>query len=88
MDRLRSDPPHPQGYPLNVRELQVYTDKPEFTLNPTNCERLQVRATLFGTGTVLAPTADTPPRRLIVLDRAWEGGQLSTGRRGSVFNRT
>ncbi len=61
-DGHASDPiPHIlQGIPLNVRDLRVYADRPEFTLNATSCEAEQARATLFGGGTVLAPTADVP----------------------------
>ncbi len=61
-DGSASDPiPHIlQGIPLNVRDLRVQIDKPEFTLNATSCEEEQTKATLFGGGTVLAPTGDTP----------------------------
>ncbi|HEU4905421.1 MAG TPA: hypothetical protein VFT19_04810 [Solirubrobacterales bacterium] len=49
-----------KGIPLNLRDLRVHVDRPEFTLNATSCKEEQARATLFGGGTVLAPTADTP----------------------------
>ena len=45
---------------MNVRELRVHVDKPDFTLNATSCEEEQARATLWGGGTVLAPTPDSP----------------------------
>jgi hypothetical protein len=62
VDGAASDPiPHIlQGIPLNVRDLRVYVDRPGFTLNATSCEEGQVRATLFGGGTVLAPGPDSP----------------------------
>lgn len=62
VDGAASDPiPHIlQGIPLNVRELEVYADKPEFTLTPTNCARLEARSTLWGAGTALNPTGETP----------------------------
>ena len=61
-DGSASDPiPHIlQGIPLNVRDLRVSVERPEFTLNATSCEEEQTRATLFGGGTVLAPLADHP----------------------------
>ena len=62
VDGAASDPiPHIlQGIPLNVRELRVHVDKPDFTLNATSCAELQAKATLWGGGTVLAPTPDSP----------------------------
>ena len=45
---VRSDP-LPQileGVPLDVRDIRVYVDRPEFILNPTNCEPMSVRATV------------------------------------------
>jgi hypothetical protein len=62
VDGSASDPiPHIlQGIPLNVRELQVYADKPEFTRNPTNCARLQAASTIWGAGTALSPAPETP----------------------------
>lgn len=61
-DGSASDPiPHIlQGIPLNVREIEVYADRSDFTLNPTSCAREEARATLFGGGTLLAPRADHP----------------------------
>jgi hypothetical protein len=62
LDGSASDPiPHIlKGIPLNVRDLRVYVDKPEFSLNATSCAEEQARATLFGGGTVLAPAHDSP----------------------------
>jgi hypothetical protein len=62
VDGSASDPiPHIlQGIPLNVRELEIYADRPDFTLNPTSCARSQARATLWGAGSALQPTAETP----------------------------
>ncbi len=41
VDGAASDPiPHIlKGIPLNVRDLRVHVDRPEFTLNATSCER-------------------------------------------------
>jgi hypothetical protein len=62
VDGSASDPiPHIlKGIPLNLRELQVKVDRPDFTLNATSCAEEQARAEIFGGGTVLAPTPDTP----------------------------
>jgi len=62
VDGAASDPiPHIlKGIPLNLRELRVAVDRPGFTLNATSCEEEQTEATLWGGGTVLAPTPDSP----------------------------
>jgi hypothetical protein len=62
VDGAASDPlPHIlAGIPLNVRDVRVYADRPEFTLNPTSCEVLSARATLWGGGTALFPTSESP----------------------------
>ena len=62
VDGAASDPiPHIlQGIPLNLRDLRVNVERPDFTLNATSCEEEQTRAQIFGAGTVLAPTGDTP----------------------------
>lgn len=36
------------GIPLNLRDLRVDVDRPNFTLNPTSCEPLATRASLTG----------------------------------------
>ena len=38
------------GIPLRVREVTVNVDRPEFMLNPSNCEPKQVEADLFAIG--------------------------------------
>jgi len=62
VDGSASDPiPHIlKGIPLNVRDLRVFTDRPDFTLNPTSCALEETRATLWGGGTALAPLPDSP----------------------------
>jgi hypothetical protein len=62
-DGAHSDPiPHIlQGIPLNVRDLRVNVDRPEFILNPTNCAESSARATLFGSYlNALDPSDDIP----------------------------
>ncbi|HMB53839.1 MAG TPA: hypothetical protein VKU40_11000, partial [Thermoanaerobaculia bacterium] len=65
VDGAASDPiPHIlKGIPLNVRDLRVYTDRPGFTLNATSCEPSATYATLWGAGTVLDPSFETPVAR-------------------------
>jgi hypothetical protein len=62
VDGSASDPiPHIlKGIPLDVRDLRVSVDRPQFTLNATSCERERARATIWGGGTVLAPLPGSP----------------------------
>jgi hypothetical protein len=63
VDGDSSDPiPHIlQGIPLKVRDLRVYVDRPNFTLNPTSCEPSQASATLFGSFLDVFSAADDRP---------------------------
>ncbi len=36
-----------KGVPVRVRDIQVHMDRPNFTLNPTSCERFALTGTLF-----------------------------------------
>ncbi len=49
VDGAASDPiPHIlEGIPLAVRDLELYIDRPNFTLNATSCDEEQAKATLF-----------------------------------------
>jgi hypothetical protein len=38
-----------QGVPLQLRDLRIAIDRPNFTLNATSCEPKALRATVFGT---------------------------------------
>jgi hypothetical protein len=51
-DGSSSDPiPHIlRGIPLKVRDLRVYVDKPNFTLNPTSCDPSAAKATIWSGG--------------------------------------
>ena len=62
VDGAASDPiPHIlKGIPLNLRDLRVYADRPEFTLNPTSCEPFEARSTIWGDGTALEPLPEHP----------------------------
>jgi hypothetical protein len=65
LDGAASDPiPHVlKGIPLDVRDLQAYVDRPDFTLNATSCEAEQTRTTIWGGGTAIAPAPDSPVGR-------------------------
>jgi hypothetical protein len=38
------------GIPLHLRDIRVYIDRPNFTLNPTSCEPASFSSTLAGSG--------------------------------------
>jgi hypothetical protein len=65
-DGSRSDPiPHIlAGIPLKVRDIRVYVDRPEFTLNPTSCDPMAVGAELWGGGIDVFSSLDDSPHSL------------------------
>lgn len=63
VDGAASDPiPHIlAGIPLKLRDLRVFVDRQNFTLNATSCEPSSARATLFGSAAdVFNPADDVP----------------------------
>jgi hypothetical protein len=63
VDGANSDPiPHIlKGIVLKLRDLRVYVDRPNFTLNPTSCDESSAKSTLFGSFlNVLDPADDKP----------------------------
>jgi hypothetical protein len=63
VDGANSDPiPHIlKGIVLKLRDLRVYVDRPNFTLNPTSCDESSARSVLFGSYLdVLSPSDDKP----------------------------
>ena len=63
VDGANSDPiPHIlKGIVLKLRDLRVYVDRPNFTLNPTSCDESSAKATLFGSYLdVFNPADDVP----------------------------
>jgi hypothetical protein len=63
VDGAHSDPiPHIlRGLPVKVKDLRVFTDRPNFTLNPTSCAKKEAKATLFGSFLdVFSPSDDVP----------------------------
>jgi hypothetical protein len=63
IDATGSDPiPHiVDGIPVHARDISVYVDKPEFTLNPTNCAKTSTASTVLGSGTDFTSEADDQP---------------------------
>ena len=66
IDGSHSDPiPHIlKGIPLKLRDLRVYVDRPDFTLNPTGCIPQSTRANVFGSAADLFSPADDTPAAL------------------------
>jgi hypothetical protein len=62
-DGAHSDPiPHIlAGIPLVVRDIQVYVDRPEFTINPTSCNPFASKASIWGGGLNPFSSADDSP---------------------------
>jgi hypothetical protein len=63
VDGANSDPiPHIlDGIVLKLRDLRVYVDRKDFTLNPTSCEESKAKAVLFGSNlNVFDPSDDVP----------------------------
>ena len=46
------------GFPLHLREVRIYVDRPNFTRNPTSCEASQMVSTLTGSGARLDDSSD------------------------------
>ena len=63
IDATGSDPiPHIiQGIPVHARDIRVYVDRPEFTLNPTSCEPSSIASTVLGSGLDFGSEADDNP---------------------------
>ncbi len=63
VDGAHSDPiPHIlAGIPLVVRDIQIRVDRPDFTLNPTSCDRFATRAAIWGGGADPFSLADNSP---------------------------
>lgn len=63
VDATGSDPiPHIiKGITTHIRDIRAYVDKPEFTLNPTNCSRTSTASTLLGSGLDFASAIDDRP---------------------------
>jgi len=45
------------GIPLQIRRIDVDLNRPDFTINPTSCDPMQISATLTSTGGMSAPVS-------------------------------
>ena len=63
VDAAGSDPiPHIiQGIPVHLRDIRVYIDRTNFTLNPTSCKPTATASTVLGSGLDFASEADDNP---------------------------
>lgn len=63
VDGANSEPiPHIlAGIPLRVRDVRVNTDRPKFTLNPTNCKPFATIGLIWGGGSAVFSTLDDLP---------------------------
>jgi len=63
VDPTGSDPlPHIiDGIPTKLRDIRVYVERPDFTLNPTDCTPTSVASTVLGSGLDFASPADDEP---------------------------
>lgn len=60
IDSAGSDPiPHIlEGVPLHLRDIRLSVDRPDFTVNPTSCDRMAMRSNLTGAGADPSSPAD------------------------------
>jgi hypothetical protein len=63
LDSTGSDPiPHIiQGIAVHLRDIRAYTDRPQFTFNPTSCKPTSTAATVLGSGLDFVSAADDNP---------------------------
>jgi hypothetical protein len=60
IDSAGSDPiPHIlDGFPLRLRDIRIYIDKPKLMVNPTSCDPFAVTSTLTGAGARFSDPSD------------------------------
>ncbi len=63
IDATGSDPiPHIiAGVPVHLRDIRAFVDRPDFTLNPTDCTPTSTASTVLGSGLDFASEADDNP---------------------------
>lgn len=66
VDGARSEPlPHIlEGVPLRTRDIRIHVDRPNFTINPTSCDRESFQALAWGAGGDPSSVADDFPASL------------------------
>jgi hypothetical protein len=65
------------GIPLAVRDIRVYVDRPNFTINPTGCQISTIAAGIWGGGSDPFSTADDAPTSLFAPFQAASCGSLA-----------
>jgi hypothetical protein len=60
IDATGTDPiPHIiDGIPIHLRDIRAYIDRPNFTLNPTSCEKFAIASAMNGAGRLFGERAD------------------------------
>jgi hypothetical protein len=60
IDATGTDPiPHIiDGIPIHLRDIRAYIDRPNFTINPTSCERSEIASAMNGSGALFGDQAD------------------------------
>jgi hypothetical protein len=60
IDATGTDPiPHIiKGIPIHLRDIRVYIDRPNFTINPTSCDGSQIASAMNGSGAQFGNPAD------------------------------
>jgi hypothetical protein len=78
IDATGTDPiPHIiAGIPIHLRDIRAYIDRPEFTINPTSCERSTLASTLNGSGARFGDPADDTLVAATVPFQAFNCGSL------------
>ncbi len=64
-----------KGIVVHVRDIRVYTDRPNFTLNPTSCSRTTFAATVMGAGMNFTTAADDVP---VLVDTPFQVAECQT----------
>jgi hypothetical protein len=78
IDATGTDPiPHiVDGIPIHLRDIRAYIDRPEFTINPTSCERSTLSSALNGSGSRFGDPADDTLATATVPFQAFDCGSL------------
>jgi hypothetical protein len=86
IDSTGSDPiPHIlAGIPLHLRDIRVYIDRPETTINPTSCERSSLVSTLGGSGASFGDPGDDTSATATVPFQPFDCGSLGFRPRHSL----
>jgi hypothetical protein len=83
-DATASDPiPHIiRGIVVHVRDIRVYIDRPHFSLNPTNCQRMSFAVTISGSGADFSSAADDVP---VTVDDPFEAADCQSLKFKPIF---